>query len=483
MLKRVFSLIIVAIMAMSCLASCSDTSGKVMQITDVSVDSVDCSNDSDAFVAESDYISESLFKYLYKYLKESNLNTFKQYESMGYQITSNGVAVGDTEEFWNCIYSEDEDGNKVTFGEELYNSTLAIFEDILALEAAAQKYGYKLPDTYDKGLDEIIAQQIVSNNAELFEDTSEITDEDGNVLKWAKDRWSMALMKDGVSAEAWERVFYRYPSVIIKDITTQLEAKGIIEAEDDSILIEKGEKELKDKLDEFMKTRMKIKYIAYKLKDEDASGKTTETSDDETTSEDTSGEDSYADLSEESSEDSSEDISEDVSEESSEDVSEDISGDTSEDTSDDISDDLPAAEYNKALRDKCNEIYEGLLDGSLDIDDEIKKCDIAEIADTYPDGIVGTFDQMKGTFGESTEGLEVGDIKMYEYGGAIHIIQVQTLTEKDSGISTELAEDDIEALRAQSVSEAFEELLKVFKKGITKDEALLEKYKKPWNIK
>ena len=71
---------------------------------------------------------------------------------------------------------------------------------------------------------------------------------------------------------------------------------------------------------------------------------------------------------------------------------------------------------------------------------------------------------------------------MYEYGGAIHIIQVQELTEKDSGISTELSEDDIEALRAQSVSADLEKLLGVYKKAITKDEALLEKYKKPWNI-
>jgi len=89
---------------------------------------------------------------------------------------------------------------------------------------------------------------------------------------------------------------------------------------------------------------------------------------------------------------------------------------------------------------------------------------------------------MKGTFGESTEGLKIGDVKMYEYGGAIHIIQVQELAEKDSGFSTELTDDDIEALRAQSVSAAFEELLNVYKKGITKNEALLEKYKKPWTI-
>jgi len=476
MLKKALCLIIVAIMAISSFVACSDSSGKIMQIGDVSADSTELSNDGEVFVAESDYISEALFNYLFKYLKDSNLNTFKQYENMGYQIAGNGVKVGDTEEFWNSVYKEEDDGTKVTFGEELYNSVVAIFEDILALEAVAQKYGYKLPDTYDKGLDETIAQQIVALNAEIFKDTSEITDEDGKVFKWAKDRWAMNLMKDGISAEAWERVFYLYPSVIIKDITTQLEAKGVIEAEEDSVLIEKGEKELKDRLDNFMKTSMKIKYIAYKLKDEKATDETAKSSDstdastDEVIGTDVSSEDTSAELSENSSDELSEDGSEDVSE------------DSSEDTSEDISDDLSPAEYNKALREKCKKIYEGISNGSLNIDDEIKKSDIADKAEAYPDGIVGTFEQMKGTFGESTEGLKIGDVKMYEYGGAIHIIQVQELAEKDSGFSTELTDDDIEALRAQSVSAAFEELLNVYKKGITKNEALLEKYKKPWTI-
>ncbi len=472
MIKKIISLFVVFVMVFSSLAACSDNSGKIMQMGDASTDSFDLSVDGDAFVADSDYISENLFKYLYLYFKDYNLDMFKQYEGMGYDITGNkDIKVGDTEAFWSCVYKKDEDGKEITFGQEIYNTTVSLFEDILALEAAAEEYGYKLPDTYGEELDKAIAQQIVNLNPDIFKDTSEITDADGNVFEWAKDRWAMHLMSDGISAEAWERVFYLYPNVIIKDITTQLEAKGVIKAEDDSVLIAKGEKELADKLDNFMKNSMKVKYIAYYLKEEEKkdTAKTSVSSEDasiEASSQDVFSDDATSD--DATSDDGS---------------SEDASVDSSEDSSEDISAELTPEEFNSELREKCQNIYEGLVNGTLNIDDEIKKCDISKIAEQYPDGIVGSFDDLKNTFGESTKDLKVGDVKMYEYGGAIHIIQVQELKEKDSGISTELSEDDIKALRAQSVSAALEKLLNAYKDAIIKDEAMLEKYNKPWNIK
>lgn len=460
MFKKLISSIVVICMLLSSLVACSDTSGKVMQMGDVSVESIDVSVDSSAFVADSDYVSENLFRYLYLYFKNYNLDMFKQYEGMGYDITGDkDIKVDDTEAFWNCVYQKDEAGNEITFGQEIFETTVELFEDILALEAVAEKYGYKLPETYGDDFNKAVAEQIVKLNPEIFGDTTEITDSDGKLFKWAKDRWAMQLMSDGISADAWERVFYLYPNVIIKDITTQLEEKGVVNAEEDSVLIEKGEKELREKLDNFMKTSMKVKYIAYQLKAEDDA-------DDSSKSPKLSSEDASNDA------DSKDTTSDDV-------TSDDVSTD---DSSGETSEELSPQEYNEQLREKCKGIYEGLVNGSLNIDDEIKKCDISQIAEQYPDGIVGSFDDMKNTFGESTKDLKVGDIKMYEYGGAIHIIQVQELTEKDSGISTELSEDDIEALRAQSVSADLEKLLGVYKKAITKDEALLEKYKKPWNI-
>ena len=466
MFKRIISAILVTLLLLSALVSCSDTSGKVMQIGDLSDDGVEYSGESGKFVPDSDYISESLFKYLYLYFKDYYISMFKQYESYGYSVTGDSkIPVGDTEAFWTCAYSKDEEGNVVTFADELYKSTVTVFEDILALETVAEKYGYSLPETYDKDFNEAMAQQIVANGSDFLQGVTEITDKNGDIYAWVENRWAMKLMSEGITSDAWERVFYTYTTVISQDITAQLSKNGVIKAEDDSVLKEKGEKALKEKIDAFMESNMKIKHIAYFLKVEEG-----DTSSD--SSKDAKNVETF----------SSENIDETSEELSSVEVSDDSSNEASDDSSEGISEELSPKEFNEQLRKKCKDIYDGLLNGTLKFDDESKKSDVAENAAKYPDGIAATFDAFKQSFGESVENLKVGDIKMYEYGGAIHIIEVQELTEKDSGISTELTEEDMEALRAQSVSEALDKLLKKYKEVIVYDDDLLEKYKQPWNI-
>ncbi len=456
--KFISALLVICVL-LSCFVSCSGKDKIVIQMGEVST-GIDYSSDGNGFVPESDYIGESLYKYLYLYFKNSILSSCKEAEAYGQDVTGDkNISVDDTEAFWNCIFKEEN----ISYAQYLQNVTNDTFKDILAIEAAAEEFGYKLPEEYGKNFEKAVAEQIVYYGNEYLKGETEIADKDGNLYDWAKDRWTMQLAGEGISSKDWERVFYLYVTVLLSDVSTQLSEKGIISAEPDDVLKE-------NEIKYFMENNMKFKYIAYYLKDDNEKVSVSE--------------DSSEDVN--SSEDVSEDLSVDISSE--ENVSNEASADLSENISEEVSDDesskdtavqITGKEFNEQLKAKCEDIYKGLLDGTLKFDDEVKKSDIYSYVKDTPDGVIGTFSQMESAFGESVKELKVGDIKMYVNGGAVHIIEVQELKESDCSIT----EDYLKTLRARSVSAAFEKLLDKYKEAVIYDEDILSKYLKPWKIK
>jgi len=439
MFRKAISIALILGAAVGSMSACSKKAEKVMEIGDVSVESGTVSGDGVNFVALNDHISEDLFRYYYKYFKDSFLAEALQYEMMGEDITGNpDISVGDTEAFWNCEIGKDQDGNSVTFASDLYEYTFNRLKRIFALEAIADEYGYKLPENYEKGLNDAIANDIVTNGAKYLEGVTEITDKDGKLYGWVKNRWEMSLAADGITAEEWERLFYT-PDIIANGIVQQFKDADILKPRSDSELAEEIRQMLQQELDSFLKTNSKIKIITYFLKMETSS---------DNTSTDASNDNSVADS------------------------SEDGSG----------TEELSPKEFNEQLKLKCEEIYNGLKDGSLSFDDEIKKCDTAEEASKLPTGFVLSHDEAKYYFGESLEGLQVGDFKMITVEGAIYIIQIQELTKDDFGKTTEPTEDDMAAQRNSSIYDAMNALLVKYEEAIEVKSDYLEKYKEPWKI-
>ncbi len=436
---------------LSCFFSCSGKDKIVMQLGEISVDE-DISLDGNGFTAVNNYINEGLYRYYYLQNKANFLSYCADLERYyGFNVTGDKkIPIGDTEEFWSC---ELEEG--LTIAQYVLDEVNNTFKVILALEAAAEDYGYQLPKDYNKNFEKCIAQEITSSGNPYVANDSTLLDENGKLFAWAENRWTMNLAGEGIDRDDWERINYLY-QVISSDIVKQFSEKGVIKAEADDVLKQNA-------TDDFMKNSIKYKYIKYFLKSEEAVIPVPEeSSDDAVSSEDVSIDESLEDVSEEISAESSEGNSEESMEESSEDVTEQITG----------------KEFNERLKADCQEIYDGLLNGTLNFDEEIKKSDVPNLAESNPDGVISAFSTFEQEFGESGKELKAGDIKMYVYNGAIHIIQVQELKTTDYVIDDNV----LKGLRENSVNNAFKELLEKYVDAVVCEDDMLSKYLKPWEL-
>lgn len=432
MIKRIAVTVTALLLAATMLASCTSDRNSILTIGSTSVDSVEISTDDSAvlFSSDNNNISEALFKYLYLYFKDSLLAQAAYYEAMGADITgSEDIKVADTEAFWGCVLQENTDGTVVTMKDYVYDSTLSVLKDVLAMEAASDDYKFVYPDNYESDLEEAIYNDVEENGSNYLNESEEFADENGVVYDWVKARREVYLASKGITAEEWERVFFLYKDVFAQNITNHLEAVGAITADDEDILKQTIREELEEQLKSFLEDDIKVDILYYEYKTAD-----------------------------------------DSEEFSSTDMSDDSSDDTSNDT-------ISADEYNESLLQSCNDTLEALINGEKTVEDELK-----DTAQGESDAVV-TKESLKDFFGDSAAECKAGDIKLYDTEHGVYIIVYKELTADDFGRTTEPTEDEIKSAKESSLSDKLDSLLNRYIEQINVDEDILEKYNRPWEIK
>lgn len=431
MLKKTAFVILSFLLAVASLISCTSERNDILTIGDVSAENADVSvGESDIlFSTDENGITEALFKYLYLYFKDSLLSQAEYYESMGMDITgSDDIVVGDTEAFWGCTLQENEDGTITTMKDYVYDSTLSVLKDVLAMESVSVDYKFVYPDDYQTDLEAAIYSDVENYGSNYLDEDVEFADENGVVYPWVKARREMFLAKKGITAEEWERVFFLYKDVFSECIISHLESVGAITADSDDALEADLRAELEEQLESFLADDIKVDILYYEYKtDDDSSSVDDALSEDESTDE-TGG------------------------------------------------DEIPVAEYNKNLLDSCNATLEALVNGERTVEEELENAGYGE-----SDAIV-TKSSIKEFFGDEAADCKVGDIKLFDTEYGVYILVFKDLTADDFGRTTDPTEDELESARNDSLSSALDTLLNIYIDEIIIDESALEKYNRPWEI-
>ncbi len=465
MIKRLLTAIIVVAILVASLVSCAQKSENIVSAGVVSGES----SDESVYTVEDAGLTytQSDFDYFFKLQKSSFLSYYQYYQSMGYAVTPNNVAVDDTEEFWNADTGvKDDNGKSMTFGEYFYDYSTNAFKSHIARMILAKEYEIKYDDEFYSELNTAIAEDIVAN--ELVPENEDVLDAKGNIPSWIMDRWEMHLASQKLDKDSWIEFNYTISKIdsLLMDI---LEEKGDIVA----ISKEDAKKEVEKLIDEsiksFLETNVKFKYIAYSYKVAD-DFKTTETSSEE--SADASATETTDDVTEEVP--TSTETTEDTA--SNDDVS-DVSAEST------LSPEEQAKKYNEELKDKCDKIYLSLLESPEKFDSEVEKCDMADyILPTYKDGLVLEKANFKQVFGKECEDSTIGKIFKYETDVGVHIIMFVELKEEDSGISRTPTEEDITSQISNSLQNDYSAILEKYAERIALDDSFVAAYKIPWKV-
>lgn len=432
MIKRITVTATVLLLVATMLVSCTSERESILTIGNTSVDSVEISTDDSAvlFTSDDKAVSEALFKYLYLYFKDSLLAQAAYYEEMGADITGNkDIKVADTEAFWGCVLQENSDGTVTTMKDYVYDSTLSILKDVLAMEAASCDYKFVYPADYQSDLDKAIYSDVEQNGSNYLDEDIEFADNNGVVYDWVMARREVYLASKGITSDEWERVFFLYKDVFAQNITSHLESVGVIAADDEDTLKQVIREELEKQLKSFLEDNIKIDILYYEYKTEDSS-------------------------------------------------KESVSSDTSDDLSDDTSSDaISADEYNANLLQTCKDTLEALISGETKVKDELDGK-----AQGDSDAVV-TKESVKEMFGEDAVECKAGDIKLYDTEHGIYILAYKEITADDFGRTTEATEDELKSAKETSLSEKLDALLNRYIEQISVNEDILEKYNRPWEIK
>lgn len=432
MIKRIVATATALLLAATMLVSCTADRDNILTMGNTSVDGIEISTEDGAvlFTCDDNNISEALFKYLYLYFKDSLLAQAAYYEAMGVDITgSEDIKVADTEDFWSCVLQENSDGTVTTMKDYVYDSTLSVLKDVLAMEAASDDYKFVYPEKYQSDLEDAIYSDVEENGSNYLNEDEEFADENGIVYDWVKARREIYLASKGITVEEWERVFFLYKEIFAQNITSHLESVGAIAADAEDILKQAIREELEEQLKNFLEDDIKVDILYYEYKTEDDSEET-----------------------------------------SSNDMSDDLSGDTSTDT-------VSAEEYNKNLLQVCNATLEALISGERTVEDELNND-----AQGNSDAVV-TKDSVKEFFGDAAAECNVGDIKLYDTEHGIYILVYKELTADDFGRTTEPTDDEMKSAKENSLSDKLDSLLNRYIEQIDVNENVLEKYNRPWEIK
>lgn len=437
MFKKTIFVAIALVVTLATLVSCTSSLDKpTVKIDDVSIDSIDIevSDTSRVFTAGDSYISEALFKYLYLYFKDGLLDQYAYYESMGYNVTNDAnVKVGDTESFWNCKMSENEDGTIVTMKDYVYDTTLKIAKDVLALEKAATDYKFVYPDDYQEKLEAAIYSDVEAHGSAYLDANIEYADENGVVFDWVKTRREMYLASQGITAEEWERVFFMYQTVFAGNIQDHMEFVGAIVPAPEEDIRNEAIEYLKAQLEAYLTDNYKVDLIYFEYNDEAS--------------------ENSADVSEK---------------EASESVSDDVSDDTSGEA---------VKETNEQILKRSEGVLAALKDGSLTVSEAIKQA-----SDGDESEIIGK-ETLVQYLGDEVKDCKAGDIKLVDTDYGVYIVNFKEVTETDFGRTTEPTDEEMEDFRDLSLSDKLNNLLEKYTEVVEVNENIVAKYKCPWNIK
>ncbi len=459
----VLSFLIVASMLISC-ASGDENIISVGEPSTVSEESAETSKVIVSVENTDITYTESDFRIFYILQKENFISYNQYYESMGYQITDNGAAVGDTEEFWaSGTGLTNDDGSSIDFAEYFFDYAVDVFEAFVAKKILAENSEITFDVDFYADLNTTIASDISANS--LVDDDVDIIDADGNIPTWIMDRWEMDLASKGLDKETW--IDFNYVVTKIDDYLMQkLKDSGKITAIDEETAKEEFAVLVDEEIKDYLANNIKIKYIAYGYRSEADYENEDESSEAESSSE----------VTEEITKETTEESTEESSEETTEETFEEVSGE-------ELTPEEKAKKYNEELLVKCEAIFNTLKVDASTFDEEVAKCDLADtLLPTYQDGIPVSKESFETVFEDKADEHSLGDVVFYNLEDGIYIVQFVELTEEDSGLSRIPTEDEIKTQIDNSVSESYSELVSGYVEWVTIDEDVLEGYKLPWKV-
>ncbi len=471
-MRKTLLIVLTFVIMVSAFSSCSSDGKNILTFNDNNSASVEVSSDGDTSAISIDgtniSYTEGQFHAFYILQKDNFIAYNKYAESLGYVVTEDGTAVGDTEEFWAAGCGvKDDNGNDLSYGEYFFDYCIESFESFVAKKIIAEKNSIAFDDDFYADLNVLIAQDISANS--IVDEETEIIDENGNIPSWILDRWEMHLASNGLDRDIWVEFNYTF-SKIDEYLIDKLEDLGVIK----TMTEDEAKKELAVSIDysikEFLNSNIKFKYLAYRYHTE-KDYESSETSDEEDSSNETSDE-----------EDSSNETS-DV-ENSSEESSEEISDDSSEETSEaELTPKEKSEKYNDELDAKCEAIYEALKADPSKFDEEMAKCDVAdELIPNYQDGMTTTPEYYEELFNSKSSDYDIGDIVMHKTKEGVHILMFVEITEADSGISRTPTEEDINKFIATEINNSFYELVSGYTDAISLSSDVIDGYKIPWKV-
>ena len=345
----------------------------------------------EAFSYNGKSITSGMFSYIHSGLEASFLSYYQEVEAYYYQYYGIqnyfGVAVGDTDEFWNLV-ADSTTGE--TFREMIKRQSIEMCKELLVYETIAEKYAFP-------GLSEKSIEAVKSNIESQIKNHG------------SKAAWHIELAKYGVTPEQWEEVSMHqyYPDELKAFLFGEGKALAPTEEEISDVLADK----------------LKIKYIVYYFTDYDDAEEETDSSETDA-SEETSVEET----------DASEEVSSDEASTQAE-TEQSAETDASEDTSDDEA-------KKAAARAEANALYLSIKAGTATFKDSEKVSgDYDAMSQNYPDGLTVTKESFESEFSYDPAELKVGDLIMVENKNGVYIVEIQPFTDDDKSTATETVID------------------------------------------
>ncbi len=499
---KAISLLLVLCFVVSTFCSCAGNNGnKEVYNIDASTEVSD-SIDID-FSFESKGISEGLYRYIYKYYKDFYL------EICDYIVQQNGklsqtdaITVADNEAFWTAVVPadvhgyfksiksqyygtyqfevNDEDVGSYTFADLVFDHANAESKEYLIYNALASQYDY-VPsrdfEKYDVGLEATLTDEITDKKDKIAAN-EEITDANGVVLDWAKNRWEVYLAGQGITKEEWISVYFDFP-VLVSNLPAHIIEKSFADLGDDAT----DDEVMSYYLEQINNAYVSFDYIRYDLLSEENYNKQKQEATEESSEEflEESSEENSEESSEESSEQNSEDSVEELSEESSEEVeSVEIAFDPL------VLEAETYEEYLKLRKDACQEIYDSIINGTKDFDVALQESPYYETIkeETAHGGSLENANFYE-WFGKQASEIEVGGIDIFvkKERSSIWILRYYELEAEDvideniSLIVKEYFESYKKSLQSKSMNAVFEAAY-----AYIGNINLSNDYSKPWKI-
>ncbi|MBE6677222.1 MAG: hypothetical protein E7597_00295 [Ruminococcaceae bacterium] len=495
---RAISLLLTLCFLLGTFCSCGGADG------DKEVYNIDASNDvSDSididFSFESKGISEGLYRYIYKYYKNFYIDICDYIVQQNGRLSQTAViTVADNEAFWNAVVPadvhgyfksiksqyhgtyqfevNDEDVGSYTFADLVFDHANAESKEYLIYNALASQYDY-VPSRdfaeYDVGLEATLTDEITGKKDKIAAN-EEVTDANGVVLDWAKNRWEVYLAGQGITKEEWVSLYFDFP-VLLSNLPAHIVEKEFGDLGDDAT----DDEVVNYYLEQINNAQVSFDYICYDLLSEENYNKQKQEATEE------SSEEFLEESSEENSWESSEQISEDSIEELSEESSEEVeSVKTAFDPL--VLEAETYEEYLKLRKDACQEIYDSIINGTKTFESALQESPYYEMIkeETADVRYLENADFYE-WFGKQASEIEVGGIDIFvkQERNSILIlryyeVEAEDYTDEDISLIAEgYFENYKKSLQSKSMNAVFEAAY-----AYIGNIDLSNDYSKPWKI-